>query len=449
MAVNIKAPRGTQDILPTQSYKWQFVEKIMFEVAALYGYGEIRTPTFETLDLFKRSVGDTTDVVQKEMYQVKADKGDEVFGLRPEGTAGVVRAILEKGLLNDALPLKLAYNISCFRHERPQAGRYREFRQFGVELFGASNPSADAEVISLVKNIFEMLNLTNISININSIGCPTCRSAYTAKLIEFFKASEDKLCTTCLDRMSKNPMRILDCKSPVCAEIAKDAPVMIDYLCQECDTHFDGVKTRLEAMDIAYKVNTKIVRGLDYYTKTVFEFICSDLGAQSTICGGGRYDGLVAQLGGNPTAGLGFGIGIDRVLLALDTQKVDIPKPADCELYIASMGDKANIKAIEIISRLRQDGFNAECDLVGRSLKAQMKYANKINATFSMVLGDDELASKRANLKNMETGETIEVDFEDALSDILYDAGMQKVALEMAEEFGDTELFNLINPVQE
>ncbi len=449
MAVTIKAPRGTQDILPLQSYKWQFVEKIMFEVAALYGYGEIRTPMFETLDLFKRSVGDTTDVVQKEMYQVKADKGDDVFGLRPEGTAGVVRAILEKGLLNDALPLKLSYNISCFRHERPQAGRYREFKQFGVELFGAANPSADVEVMSLAKNIIDMLDIKNVSLNINSIGCPTCRSAYTQKLIEYFKEYEDKLCATCLDRMDKNPMRILDCKSPVCAEIAKDAPVMIDYLCEECDTHFNGVKARLEAMDMPYKVNTKIVRGLDYYTKTVFEFICSDLGAQSTICGGGRYDGLVAQLGGNNTAGLGFGMGIDRILLAIEAQQIEIPKPNDCEIYIASMGDRANIKAIEIVSRLRQDGFYAECDLVGRSLKAQMKYANKLNAAFSLVLGEDELACKKANLKDMQSGETIEIDFENDISDILYDAGMKKVAIEMAEEFGDTELFNMISPPQE
>lgn len=445
MAKIIKAPRGTQDITGAESYKWQFVENIVISTSKLYGFKEMRTPTFEDMALFKRSVGDTTDVVQKEMYQVQAEKGKDLYGLKPEGTAGAVRAVIEKGLLNEALPLKISYITPCFRHERPQAGRLREFHQFGIEMFGPQSPSADVEVISTAKNIFDMIGLQNIQLYINSIGCPVCRANYHKALTEYFKSKQENLCGTCLERLEKNPMRILDCKSPICSEISSDAPVILDYLCDDCKDHFDGVKTRLDKLDIEYKVNPTIVRGLDYYTKTVFEFISNDLGAQSTVCGGGRYDGLVEQMGGNKTPALGFGMGIERLLLVMEAQGIEIPKPVDCELYIASMGDNANIKACELTNKLREEGFYVECDLMNRSVKAQMKYANKINAKTSMVLGDSELESKKAKLKVMATGEEIEVNFETDLSGVLHDMNVNEIAHALNSEFGQDALSNLMN----
>lgn len=433
----ITAPRGTQDILPSESYRWQFVERLLLEAASKYGFQEIRTPTFEQLDLFCRSVGDTTDVVQKEMFEVKAQKGTDLFALKPEGTAGVVRSAIEKGLLNDALPLKACYITPCFRHERPQAGRLREFHQFGCEMFGSKSPSADVEIISIAYHIFQMLDLKSIELNINSIGCPTCRAEYHKALKEYFSANKQALCNTCLERLDKNPMRILDCKSPECQVVAKDAPVVLDYLCDNCKTHFEGVQSRLKALNIPFKVNTKIVRGLDYYTKTVFEFISNDIGAQGTVCGGGRYDGLVEQLGGKPTPALGFGMGIERLLMLLQAQQVDIPEPRKCELYIGSMGEKANIKACELTDQLRSEGFYVECDLMDRSVKAQMKYANKIGAQFALVLGDNELETGKANLKDMKTGEQKEIDFQKDLVNILYDAMLAREADFIADQIGE------------
>lgn len=445
MAKIIKAPRGTQDITGAESYKWQFVEDIVITTSKLYGFKEMRTPTFEDMSLFKRSVGDTTDVVQKEMYQVQAEKGKDLYGLKPEGTAGAVRAVIERGLLNEALPVKISYLTPCFRHERPQAGRLREFHQFGIEMFGASSPSADVEIISVAKNIFDMIGLKNIILYINSIGCPVCRANYHKALTDYFKKYTETLCGTCNERLDKNPMRILDCKSPVCTEITKDAPIILDYLCDECKNHFDGVKTRLDKLNIEYTVNPKIVRGLDYYTKTVFEFVSNDLGAQSTVCGGGRYDGLVAQMGGNQTPALGFGMGIERLLLVMEAQNIEIPKPLDCELYIASMGENANIKACEITNKLREEGFYVECDLLNRSVKAQMKYANKINAKTVVVLGDSELENKKAKLKIMATGEEIEIDFENNLSEILHNMNVNEITDSISKEFGVNDLGSLLN----
>jgi histidyl-tRNA synthetase len=435
MAAMIKAPRGTQDILGTESYRWHFLEKLALENAALFGFSEMRTPTFEQMDLFKRSVGDTTDVVQKEMYEVRAEKGKDLYGLKPEGTAGAVRSAIEHNLLKGALPLKVCYITPCFRHERPQAGRLREFHQFGVEMFGAQSPSADVEVINVARELFAMLGLRNITLNINSIGCPTCRAEYHKALTEYFRQYVDQLCPTCLERLEKNPMRILDCKSPVCSEIAKGAPVVLDYLCDECSEHFEGVKTRLEAMEIPYTVNPTIVRGLDYYTKTVFEFVSNDLGAQSTVCGGGRYDGLVEQMGGDPTPALGFAVGLERLLLILQAQGVEIPQPEPCELFIASMGEQANIKACTLANRLREEGFYVECDLMNRSVKAQMKYANKIGAKMSLVLGDSELETGKAKLKDMETGEEKEIAFEEDLGQALYDITIAKATEELSGDF--------------
>lgn len=436
----IKAPRGTQDILGTDSYKWQFVERLALENAGLFGFSEMRTPTFEQMDLFKRSVGDTTDVVQKEMYEVRAEKGKDLYGLKPEGTAGAVRSAIENNLLKGALPLKVCYVTPCFRHERPQAGRLREFHQFGVEMFGAQSPSADVEVICVARELFQMIGLKQVMLNINSIGCPTCRAEYHKALTEYFRQYQDKLCPTCLERLDKNPMRILDCKSPVCSEIAKGAPVVLDYLCDDCKKHFEGVKKRLDALGIEYKIDPTIVRGLDYYTKTVFEFISGDLGAQATVCGGGRYDGLVKQMGGDPTPALGFAVGLERLLLIMEAQGIEIPKPETCELFIASMGEAANIKACELTNALRSEGFYAECDLMSRSVKAQMKYANKIGAKYTMVLGDSELESGIAKLKEMETGTEREVDFRADLAQALYDITIERATEDLTEEFGGEAL---------
>ena len=420
MALEIRSIKGTQDVLPADTYKWQFVERLFLDTARLYGFSEIRIPTFEDKSLFIRSVGDTTDVVQKEMYTF-TDLGGRELALRPEGTAGINRAVIESGLINEALPLKLSYVLSCFRAEKPQAGRFREFHQLGMELFGSQSPAADAEVIAFVNDFFNILGLTGISLEINSIGCPVCRKNYHTALKEYFEARKGELCETCLTRLEKNPLRILDCKSPVCKEIAKDAPIGLDYLCDDCKAHFEGLKKRLDALGIAYTVNPRIVRGLDYYTKTVFEFVSGDIGAQSTICGGGRYDGLIKSLGGADQPGIGYAMGIERLLMVLEAQGIEIPKPAPCDLYIASMGEDAAVRAMELAAGLRSEGFAAESDLVGRSLKAQMKYADKIGAKFSMVIGGDELAAGKAKVKNMATGETAEVELDGDLSKFFYD----------------------------
>lgn len=433
MAVQYRAPRGTQDILPGQSYRWRFLEDLVTEVSALYGFKQIRFPTFEHTELFTRSVGDTTDVVQKEMYTFTVNGTERSITLRPEGTAGTMRAVLERGLLNEALPLKLNYITSCFRYEKPQAGRLREFHQFGVEMIGSASPAADAEVIGVADEIFRTLGVRGLELQINSIGCPECRAKYHAALKAYFEGYRDKLCETCLTRLEKNPMRILDCKSPVCSEIAKDAPVMLDFLCEECSSHFESLQARLKGMGIDFVINPKIVRGLDYYTKTVFEFVSNDLGAQSTVCGGGRYDGLIEQLGGPKTPGLGFGMGLERLLLVLEAQGIEVPEERACELYIANIGEAAGLKAGELTNALRREGFFVECDSMGRSLKAQMKYADKIGARTSMVLGDDELANGKARLKNMATGEVKELKFEE-LSDALYDLGVEDVLAAIEED---------------
>lgn len=408
MAEINRAIKGTNDMLPADSHKFQFVEGKMLEIASLYGFREIRVPVFEHTEVFQRSVGDTTDVVQKEMYTFD-DKGGRSITLRPELTAGGVRSVIEHGLVNGALPVKVCYVGGCYRYEKPQAGRLREFHQFGVECFGAASPAADAEVISLGLQVLKTVGIKNISLEINSIGCPECRKNYHKALSEYFESHIDTLCDTCRDRLSRNPMRILDCKSPVCSSLAKDAPKVIDFLCADCQNHFDGVRAHLDAAGIKYTVNTQIVRGLDYYTKTVFEFVSGDIGAQSTVCGGGRYDGLVSQMGGPAVPALGFGMGIERLMLALENQKTQFPEAKKCDIYIAAMGDNAALKATELCTALRSDGFEAQCDVCGRGLKAQMKYADKIGALYSAVLGDNEICENKCNIKNMKTGETKEI----------------------------------------
>ncbi len=420
MAEINKAPRGTNDVLPEDSYKWQFVEQKLIETAGLYGFKEIRVPVFEHTEVFTKNVGDTTDVVQKEMYTF-TDKGDRSITLRPEFTAGVIRSVIENSLTAAALPVKVCYCGGCYRYEKPQAGRLREFHQFGAECVGAASPSADAEVIAMANQLLRDIGITKISLEINSIGCPTCRAEYHKALKSYFDARKEELCGTCNERLDRNPMRILDCKSPVCSEIAKDAPAVIDFLCNDCQAHFDGVRAQLDAMEIPYKVNPRIVRGLDYYTRTVFEFISGDIGAQATVCGGGRYDGLLEQMGGQPQPALGFAMGIERLLMVLESQKTELPAPAPCDIYIAPMGEAATLRAAVLCNKLREEGFEALCDIVGRGLKAQMRYANKLGCRFTLVLGDSELESGKAKLKCMENGNETEVELAN-LADELYNA---------------------------
>lgn len=437
MALITQAIKGTQDILPSESYKVRFLEQTMRDIAQGYGFKEIRTPVFEHTELFQRGVGDTTDVVQKEMYTFN-DKGDRSITLRPEGTAGAIRAFLEHGLFNEPLPQKLYYLTSCYRYEKPQAGRLREFHQFGVECVGTAAPAADAEVISLAADIFEFLGIDGLELEINSIGCPTCRKEYHKALKEYFEQYKADLCETCLGRLEKNPMRILDCKSPVCSKIAEGAPKILDYLCDDCKEHFEKVKAYLDAMEIEYKVNPTIVRGLDYYTRTVFEFVSTEIGAQGTVCGGGRYDGLCKELGGNDIPSLGFGLGIERLMLLMKTKNADFPEEEKCNLYIASMGDKASLKAAAITREMRKEGLNIAFDVFGRSVKAQMKYANKLGAEYTMVLGDNEIDEGKAKLKNMASGEEAEVSLDTFAEDFeQIIINQQLAALQEAYGMGD------------
>ena len=426
-----RAIKGTNDILPEESNKWQFVESKMLETALQFGFKEIRVPVFEHTEVFLRSVGDTTDVVQKEMYTFD-DKGGRSITLRPELTAGVIRSAIEKGLVNGALPQKLCYIGGCYRYEKPQAGRLREFHQFGVECVGAAAPNADAEVISLAKSVLDNIGIKNISLEINSIGCPECRKEYHKALKEYFSANAENLCDTCKDRLDRNPMRILDCKSPVCKKIAENAPVVIDFLCDDCRDHFEKVKAHLEAMQIEYTVNPKIVRGLDYYTRTVFEFVSGDIGAQSTVCGGGRYDGLIGQMGGPKTPSLGFAMGIERLMMVLSAQNAELPKAPTCDLFIATLGENAILKASALCRLLRDEGYKVQTDICGRGLKAQMKYADKIGAKFSLVLGDNEVESGKATLKNMSNSAEKEI----ALAEIVEELGeeLRKILFEKIAE---------------
>ena len=385
-----KAPRGTKDITPKDVYKWHYVEKKFREICALYGYEEIRTPIFEHTEVFARSVGDTTDVVQKEMYSF-TDRGDRQLSLKPEGTAGVIRSFIENKMYADTQPTKLYYITPCFRYERPQAGRQRQFHQFGIEVLGSDGPSVDAEVISLAVQFFNEMGLKNLSVNINSVGCPTCREEYNRKLKEYLDKKVDVLCETCLERKDKNPMRVIDCKNPHCKENLQDIPFMIDHLCEDCKDHFDKLQTYLKEMDINYVVDKTIVRGLDYYKKTAFEIISNDIGSQSTVCGGGRYDGLVEMLGGpKGISGIGFALGAERLLLTLENNNIEIENPKSTDIYIATIGDAAKTKSFKLIKDLRTNHISADNDHLDKSLKAQFKYSDKLNAKYTVVIGDDE-----------------------------------------------------------
>lgn len=450
MALITKAIKGTKDVLPKDVHKNQYIEATALDIASKFGYKEIRTPVFEHTELFQRGVGDTTDVVQKEMYTFD-DKGGRSITLRPEGTAGAVRSFLENGLCNEALPQKVCYLISCYRYEKPQAGRLREFHQFGVECFGTASPLADAEIIALAKSIFDTLGVRDLSLEINSIGCPKCRAEYHKALKEYFASRKDELCDTCKGRLDRNPMRILDCKSPICHEIAQGAPVVIDYLCDECKEHFEKVQKYLDAQNIEYKINPQIVRGLDYYTKTVFEFVSNSIGAQGTVCGGGRYDGLVEELGGQHTASLGFAMGLERLMLLMEAQGCEFPQAEKPDLFIVALGEKATLKALEIAKDMREEGFSALLDLNQRSIRAQMKYADKLGAKFNVVIGDNEVENKIAKLKNMQTGEETEISLDTFVSGF-YNISLndQLADLEInGEEFDFGSLFGLKNSEEE
>lgn len=450
MALITKAIKGTKDVLPKDVHKNQYIEATALDIASKFGYKEIRTPVFEHTELFQRGVGDTTDVVQKEMYTFD-DKGGRSITLRPEGTAGAVRSYLENGLCNEALPQKVCYLISCYRYEKPQAGRLREFHQFGVECFGSASPLADAEIIALAKSLFDTLGVKDLSLEINSIGCPTCRAEYHKALKEYFSSRKDELCNTCKSRLDRNPMRILDCKSPICHEIAEGAPVVIDYLCDECKEHFENVQKYLKAQNIEYTINPQIVRGLDYYTKTVFEFVSNSIGAQGTVCGGGRYDGLVEELGGQHTPSLGFAMGIERLMLLMEAQGCEFPEAEKPDLFIVALGEKATLKAVEIAKDMREEGFSALLDLNQRSVRAQMKYADKLGAKFNVVIGDNEVEAKTAKLKNMQTGEETEINLDTFVSGFYSISLNEQLAdLEInGEKFDFNSLFGLGNKSDE
>lgn len=406
-----KAPKGTKDILPHDSYKWQYIENKIRYITAQFGFREVRTPIFEHTELFERGVGGTTDIVQKEMYTFE-DKGGRSITLKPEGTAGAARAYIENKLYSKPQPIKMYYLTPVFRYERPQAGRLREHHQFGVEVFGADDASMDAEIINLAITLFRELDIKNLELNINSIGCPNCRPVYHKALKEYLGGSLDKLCPTCNERFSKNPLRILDCKEEGCKKVVSGAPIMLDYLCDDCKAHFEALKSYLKSLKLDFKVNPMIVRGLDYYTKTVFEIISNNIGSQGTVCGGGRYDGLVGECGGPSTPGVGFGMGIERLLLVMENQGIQIQDSNRYDAFFVTMGVNARLKAFELVDRLRKLGVKADMDHTNRSVKAQFKYADKQNAPLVCVLGEDELKQDKITIRHMDSGQEMLIPIE-------------------------------------
>ena len=406
----ITIPKGTKDVLPQNSYKWQFIEDAARQVASAFNIKEIRTPVFEHTELFQRGVGETTDVVTKEMYTFE-DKGGRSVTLKPEGTAGAVRMFIENGLANAPLPLKAYYIAPCYRYERPQAGRLREFHQFGIEVFGSSAAETDAEVIFAASAFLDKLGIKEVGLEINSIGCKNCRAEYNMALKDYFRPHLKDMCPTCNERFEKNPLRIIDCKEEKCRQITANAPKIIDFLCPDCRAHFEKVQAHLNALGVKYTVNPDIVRGLDYYTRTVFEFVSTAIGAQGTVCGGGRYDGLIEELGGGSVPAIGFAAGLERLMLLMENTAVPFPGEPAPAIYIAGMDGATRSKAFEIVNLLRLKGVCAECDHMERSLKAQFKYADKIGAKFVAVIGENELASGVCNLKKMADGSQTPVAF--------------------------------------
>ncbi len=411
------APKGTKDIMMDQVYKWHYIEKKWKEICERYGFKEIRTPMFEHTELFQRGVGDTTDIVQKEMYTFE-DHGGRSITLKPEGTSPAVRAFIEHKQYAEVQPIKLYYDIPCFRYEKPQSGRLRQFHQFGVETFGTPNMVADAGIIAIGYDFLTSMGVTDLTLEINSVGCPECRAKHRKALKEFLAPKYDQLCDTCKSRYEKNPMRILDCKSPIDQELVQGAPMMIDFLCEDCKKAFEDLQKNLEAIGIPYVINPKIVRGLDYYTKTAFEFVTNSLGAQGTVCGGGRYDNLVEEVGGPPIPGVGFGLGKERLLMLMEANGVEIPKPTDCDIFIATMGEAAKLYGQKLLFDLRRNGVKCQIDDLQRNFKGQFKYADRLGAKYAVVIGDNELETGVATLKDMEKGEQTEVKFDELISEL-------------------------------
>ena len=402
--------KGTRDILPKESEVWQYIESKAKEIFENYGYKEIRVPVIESLELFQRGVGEATDVVQKEMYCFE-DRGGRKVALRPEGTAGVVRAYIENGLSSEPSPLKLWYHMPMYRYENVQKGRQREFNQLGAELFGTESYMADVETIEMVEQLFQSLNIKDIELNINSIGCTECRKKYIEALKEYIRPNLESYCETCKTRFEKNPMRILDCKEEKCKELNKNAPKILDYLCEECKMHFENVKNMLDKLEIEYKIDPNIVRGLDYYTKTVFEFVSKLDGL--TVLGGGRYDGLEEELGGAKTPAIGFASGMERLIDVFKNNNPDLKLEKNMHIFVAYIGEEANIYATKLVKNLRQQGIYAEKDIMGRSIKAQFKYADKKKANYVITIGDNEIETKTATIKNLQTGEEKQISIGD------------------------------------
>lgn len=411
----IKAQKGTKDILPDEIYKWQYIEKEWAKICDEYGFKELRTPTFEATELFNRGIGDTTDVVQKEMYTFE-DLGHRSITLKPEGTSPAVRAFIESNQYAETQPTKYFYSTSCFRYEKPQAGRLREFHQFGIENFGTNSVLADAEVIIMANDFLERMGVQDFELHISSVGCRECRKKHREALQAFLKPKYDQLCDTCKSRFDKNPMRILDCKSNVCKELVKDAPMMLEYLCEDCKKDFEELKTQLDNLGIKYIVDSSIVRGLDYYTKTAFEFITTKLGAQGTICGGGRYDHLIEEIGGPDMPGVGFGLGKERLIMIMDVCGNDFGGTKGPDIFIAWIGDEAKTYSLQLLYDLRKQGIRAEIDTKERNLKGQMKYANKLEAAYTVVIGEDEVKSGELTLKNMDNSEQTKVRREELIN---------------------------------
>lgn len=400
----IKAPKGTKDVMPQDSYKWHYIENEWTKICSEYGFREMRTPTFESTELFNRGVGDTTDIVQKEMYSFE-DLGHRNITLKPEGTSPAVRAFIESNQYAEVQPSKYYYNTPCFRYEKPQAGRLREFHQFGIENFGTADMLADAEVIALAADFLERMGIEDVELHISSVGCRNCRKEHREALQKFLEPKYDQLCDTCKDRFNKNPMRILDCKSPVCQELVQGAPMMLDYLCDDCKASFEELKKHLDDLGIKYVVDPSIVRGLDYYTKTAFEFITTKIGAQGTVCGGGRYDHLIEEIGGPDMPGVGFGLGKERLILLMEACGSDFGGEERPSVFVAWVGDEALSYSLKLVQSLRKNGISAAMDTKARNLKGQLKYANKLQARYSIVIGEDELKTGELILKNMDTSE--------------------------------------------
>ncbi len=409
----INIPKGTKDVLPSQSHKWQQIEREIRYVCNLFNVKELRTPTFEHTELFLRSIGDETDVVKKEMYTFE-DKGGRSITLKPEGTAPVARSYIENNLEAMSLPLKMYYLTPVFRYEAPQAGRLREHHQFGVEMYGSPSPYADAEVISIAYTLLSRLGVKNLELNLNSIGCPECRKNFNEALKEYLGSNLDKMCDDCKRRFSTNPLRILDCKKPNCKEIVASAPNILDYICDDCRAHFTTLQKILTDSGVPFRVNPSIVRGLDYYTKTVFEFVTTSLGAQGTICGGGRYDNLVSSIGGKQTPCVGFGMGIERLIMLLDAFDKQYDEPAP-EYYIACQSEECREMCFKLMRALRDKGLSAETDFMGRSVKSQLKFADKLGAKYVVVIGKSELSDGTVTVKRMSDGNLQEKSLDEML----------------------------------